>query len=85
MLFNATVDARPIAPRERHPLIFSTFQALPDGGAMQLVNDHDPQPLFDQFQEKFAGKFNWEYIEKGPETWRVRIGKPARHCCGGCL
>ncbi|MFA5915127.1 MAG: DUF2249 domain-containing protein [Burkholderiales bacterium] len=41
-----TVDVRNIVPRDRHPLIFSTFDQLAPGEAMLLVNDHDPKPLY---------------------------------------
>jgi len=85
----ATVDVREIAPRERHPLIFSTFRSLPAGQAMQLVNDHDPRPLYHQFQSELPGRFGWDYVEAGPELWRVQITKlPDAHaqgrCCGSC-
>ena len=72
-----TVDVREIAPRERHSLIFSTFDGLRAGEAMTLVNDHDPKPLRYQFEAEHAGDFSWDYLEQGPEVWRVRIGKPA--------
>ena len=83
------VDVRTIAPRERHPLIFSTFDALAAGEAMELVNDHDPMPLHAQFQARAPGKFAWDYLEQGPDTWRVAITKlKAGHsdgrCCGSC-
>lgn len=86
----ARVDVRTIAPRERHPLIFSTFRELPDGAAMELVNDHDPRPLFYQFSAEMPGQFSWDYLEQGPDTWRVaitRLAAPATRggqCCGGC-
>jgi uncharacterized protein (DUF2249 family) len=70
-----TVDVRNITPRERHPLIFSTFHKLPAGHAMQLVNDHDPKPLFYQFNAELPGQFGWDYLEQGPDTWRVSITK----------
>jgi uncharacterized protein (DUF2249 family) len=78
-----TVDVRQIAPRERHPLIFSTFHELPPGHAMELVNDHDPKPLRYQFQAELPGQFGWEYLEQGPDTWRVSITKlgGAHHGC----
>ncbi|QEL64467.1 hypothetical protein OTERR_09910 [Oryzomicrobium terrae] len=81
-----TIDVREIAPRLRHPLIFDTFDALATGEALLLVNDHDPKPLFYQFQAESPGEFTWEYLESGPDVWRVRIGKaqagtaPARAC-----
>jgi uncharacterized protein (DUF2249 family) len=71
----SVVDVRPIAPRDRHPLIFGTFASLQPGESFVLVNDHDPKPLFYQFSYEQAGQFTWEYLEQGPETWRVRIGK----------
>jgi uncharacterized protein (DUF2249 family) len=72
-----TLDVRIIAPRERHPLIFATFDALEWGEAFLLVNDHDPKPLYYQFSAERQGEFSWEYLEQGPETWRVRVGKSA--------
>jgi uncharacterized protein (DUF2249 family) len=74
--FKATIDVRTIPPRERHPLIFRTFGDLAAGEALQLVNDHDPKPLYYQFQAEHHSAFHWEYLEQGPDVWRVRIGKP---------
>lgn len=86
----ARVDVRNIAPRERHPLIFSTFGKLGAGHAMELVNDHDPKPLYYQFQAELPGQFAWAYVETGPDVWRVTITKTAAQghadgvCCGSC-
>ena len=81
---HSTLDLRHIAPPERHPRIFSTFEQLVEGTALELINDHDPQPLHHQFQSRHHGKFTWDYLETGPQTWRVRIGKAPGNCCGGC-
>lgn len=70
-----TLDVTRIAPRDRHPLIFQTFDALETGEAFVLVNDHDPRPLYYQFQAESSGEFAWHYLDKGPEFWRVRIEK----------
>jgi len=75
-----TVDVRTIVPRDRHPLIFGTFASLAPGEALLLVNDHDPKPLYYQFQAEHGGEFNWEYLESGPDVWQVRIGRAAA-CC----
>lgn len=69
------LDVRQITPRERHELIFATFAALQPGQAFELVNDHDPKPLYYQFQAEHPGTFTWDYAEQGPTTWQVRIGK----------
>lgn len=71
-----TVDVRTVVPRERHPLLFKTFHGLGSGEAFLLVNDHDPKPLYYQFQAELGAPFEWEYLESGPEVWKVRIGKP---------
>ena len=69
------LDVRETPPPQRHPAIFGAFQRLSPGTSFVLVNDHDPKPLFYQFQAEHTGEFTWEYLEKGPETWRVRIGR----------
>lgn len=71
------IDVREIAPRERHPLIFQTFDDLAAGDAFELVNDHDPKPLYYQFMAERPGQLDWDYLEEGPEVWRVRISKTA--------
>ncbi len=71
------LDVRHLPPPQRHPLIFQTFEALRPGEGFHLVNDHDPKPLYYQFAAERPGQFTWEYLEQGPEVWRVRIGKPA--------
>ena len=70
-----TIDVREIAPRERHALIFKSFDALQPGQALQLVNDLDPQPLRHQFEDRSFGQFEWKYVEAGPALWRVQIDK----------
>lgn len=72
----STLDVRQMPPRERHPTIFATFEALGPGEGFELLNDHDPAPLRYQFEAEVPGGFTWEYLEKGPEDWRVRIGRP---------
>jgi uncharacterized protein (DUF2249 family) len=72
-----TIDVRTIVPRERHPLIFRTFEGLKPGEGFELVNDHDPKPLYYQFQAELGPQFDWQYLEQGPEVWRVRIGRRA--------
>lgn len=69
------IDVRTIPPRERHPLLFKTFDELEAGESFELINDHDPKPLYYQFQVERGGSVEWEYLEQGPSTWRVRIGK----------
>lgn len=69
------LDIRPVPPREKHPTIFATFDALKNGEGFQLINDHDPIPLYYQFNVERPNQFSWEYVEKGPQIWRVNIIK----------
>lgn len=70
-----TLDVRELPPAQRHTLIFRRFDALPNGTAFELVNDHDPKPLYYQLNFEHKDTLTWEYEEEGPEVWRVRIGK----------
>ena len=69
------LDVRVIPPREKHPTIFSTFRALEPGDAFVLVNDHDPVPLRFQLEAQHGGQYSWDYLERGPAVWRVRIAR----------
>ena len=72
---NDTLDVRTIPPAQRHPMIFQRFVALPVGESFVLVNDHDPKPLYYQLVAEYQGQLLWQYLEEGPEVWRVRMGK----------
>lgn len=77
---NATVneielDVRPMAPRDRHPAIFNLWAKLTNGESFLLTNDHDPLPLYYQFACEHTGTFRWEYRQRGPELWQVRLTK----------
>lgn len=71
-----TLDVRMEVPQRRHELIFQRYNALAPGEGYILVNDHDPKPLRYQLEAEHAGDFTWEYLEEGPEAWRVEIARP---------
>jgi uncharacterized protein (DUF2249 family) len=72
------VDVRTMPPSQRHSTIFDSYHQLNPGEAFELVNDHDPKPLYYQFDAEHKGQFTWDYQEQGPQVWRVRIGKTAK-------
>jgi uncharacterized protein (DUF2249 family) len=74
---DSQLDVRDEVPARRHQLIFETYGALKSGDAFVLVNDHDPKPLYYQFDAEHNGEFSWDYLEQGPDVWRVRIGRVA--------
>ncbi len=70
-----TLDITQIEPRLKHPVIFQKFDALADGGAFVIHNDHDPKPLYYQMAAERGQTFDWEYLQEGPEIWKVKISK----------
>jgi len=69
------IDVRVVPPRGRHPRIFAMADALAVGEAFTIVNDHDPKPLHYQLEAEYPGEFSWTYLEQGPDTWRVQLGR----------
>ena len=69
------LDVTAIEPKYKHPRIFEKFDALDKGEAFIIHNDHDPKPLYYQLLGERGNVFNWEYLENGPEWWKVKIGK----------
>lgn len=64
-----------LEPRQKHPTIFVRFDELVEGNSLTLHNDHDPKPLYYQLLGERGNIFVWEYLEQGPEWWKVRITK----------
>jgi uncharacterized protein (DUF2249 family)/quercetin dioxygenase-like cupin family protein len=69
------LDVRQLPKPEKHPTIFTTYAGLSVGDSFVLVNNHDPKHLHDEFEADHAGSYGWEYVEKGPRVWRIRITK----------
>jgi uncharacterized protein (DUF2249 family) len=42
------LDLRDVPPADRHPKIFDAFADLESGEALELINDHEPAPLYHQ-------------------------------------
>jgi regulator of cell morphogenesis and NO signaling len=64
-----------IEPRLKHPTIFVRFDELVPGESLTIHNDHDPKPLYYQLLGERGNIFTWEYLEQGPQLWRVKITK----------
>lgn len=70
------LDVRPVEPKERYERIMGTYDCLPVGGVMELTVDHDPQCMYYTLRAtRGDDAFTFDYLEKGPETWRVLVGK----------
>ncbi|MBW7845585.1 MAG: DUF2249 domain-containing protein [Bacteroidia bacterium] len=70
-ILNVTV----LEPRLKHPTIFARFDELQSGEHFILLNDHDPKPMYFQLLGERGDIFTWEYLEQGPQWWRIKIEK----------
>jgi uncharacterized protein (DUF2249 family) len=68
-------DARPFHPAQRHEMVFTAFDELLPGEAFVFINDHDPKPLYYQIEAESQEAFTWEYLEDGPDAWKVKVAK----------
>lgn len=64
-----------IEPKFKHPKIFEKFDSLSSGDGFIIDNDHDPKPLYYQLIGERGNVFTWEYLENGPDRWKVKITK----------
>lgn len=69
------MDVRPIPCSIKHGLILKSWREMAVGDYFILLNDHDPVPLYYQFNAEFPGAFAWDYLERGPQDFRVKITK----------
>lgn len=72
------IDVRTLAPEQRHARIFQLLDGLMPGNALVLINDHDPQLLYYQLEAEYPNQFSWTYLDRGPDLWRVKIGRRLR-------
>ncbi|MBS1949125.1 MAG: DUF2249 domain-containing protein [Bacteroidetes bacterium] len=68
-------DVRPYTPTKRHEMFYKAFEEIKPGEAFVFINDHDPKPLYYQMEAESKQPFRWEYLQKGPEEWKVRVIK----------
>lgn len=69
------IDVTLIEPKLKHPTIFKRFDELEEGESLTIHNDHDPKPVYYQLLGERGNVFTWEYLEEGPEWWKVTIKK----------
>jgi len=69
------LDVRDLPPAQRHEQVFEAYDALSGGEGFVLVNDHDPKPLYHQFDAEAGPEFRWTYRQREHGEFRVLIGK----------
>jgi len=71
------MDLRPYPPAQRHEMFYQAFADIKPGEAFEFLNDHDPKPLYYQMEAESKDPFRWEYLQRGPDDWKVRVVKLA--------
>jgi len=69
------LDVRTEAPAQRHELIFDNYHRLTQGEGFVLVNDHDPKPLYYQFEAEHSVHLG---LPGGRPGGVARAGRPSR-------
>lgn len=77
-----SIDVREIPGAQRHRHIFGTLETLEPGEVLHITVDHDPVPLRMHLDSHFAGLFGWEYLEHGPQLWKVELKRLKHDGCG---
>jgi uncharacterized protein (DUF2249 family) len=71
------LDARAIPHAIRHATVFGALDAVQAGATLDLLAPHDPLPLLAQIDQRWPDGFDVAYLERGPETWRLRFTRRA--------
>lgn len=72
-----SLDLRDVPPPQRHPKIHDAFDDLDSGESLELVNDHEPKPLFYELQaevETFDAD-NYEVEQRAPNEFVATLPK----------
>lgn len=72
------LDVRPVEPKDRLDRIMGAYEGLSTEQTLELTVDHDPKCMYYALRAtRGDDAFAFEYLEDGPETWRVRVRKTA--------
>ena len=71
------LDARAIPHAIRHATIFGALDSVRPGGGLVLIAPHDPLPLLAQIEQRTPGLFAVDYLERGPQAWRLQFVRGA--------
>jgi regulator of cell morphogenesis and NO signaling len=67
------INVQELEPRLRHQTIFNVFNTLKEGEHLTIHNNHDPMPVYYQLINMRGNIFSWEYLQKGPEWWDIKV------------
>jgi uncharacterized protein (DUF2249 family) len=70
------LDVRPVEPKDRYERIMAAYESLQAGETLELTVDHDPKCMYYTLKAtRGDDAFAFEYLENGPDAWRVHVRK----------
>lgn len=72
------LDVRTVPHAIRHATVFGALDSVSAGSGMVLVAPHDPLPLLAQIDQRYSGGFSVDYLQSGPEAWRLKFVRARR-------
>ena len=71
------LDARSVPHAIRHATVFGALDGVRAGDGLVLLAPHDPRPLLAQLERRSPGVFDVDYLDRGPDVWRLRLMRKA--------
>jgi uncharacterized protein (DUF2249 family) len=71
----ASVDIRRIPPVFWTAAVSGAFGRLSGSDVVEIVAADDPMEVWHLLEALLPGRFTWDYAERGPARWRVRVGR----------
>lgn len=71
-----SLDVRPVEPKDRFECIMGAYDGLAPSETLELTVDHDPRCMYYTLRATQGEEsFSFDYLENGPEVWRVKVCK----------
>lgn len=71
------LDVQAIPHAVRHASIFGALESLRPAAGLIISATHDPVPLLMQVEQRHGDAFTAEYLDRGPERWRILFRRVA--------
>ncbi len=71
------LDIRELRTDNVDSIVMMTFDEMPVGDGMKIIDDKNSSPIHDQLERDRAGYYVWHDEKKGPDTWVSDVRKVA--------
>ena len=69
---------------DRKAKVLAAFEELQPGESIIIINNVDPKPLIEFMNQKHSENFDYEYLSKKENEFKIQISKKSGSCCGFC-